>query len=104
MLEAAGAKFLATETFEGRIALPELLEDLAAQGMSRVLVEGGAATARHFLDEGLVDRIALFSGAILIGEGGLAAPIDPAHMPGGFRLLREARFGDDLYAEWVRDF
>ncbi len=103
-LEAAGARFLATETYDGRIALPELLEDLAAQGMSSVLVEGGAATARHFLDEGLVDRIALFSGAVLIGEGGLAAPIDPAHMPDGFRLLREARFGDDSYAEWIRDF
>src|SRR5690606_41322205 len=33
-LERAGAKFLATETYDGRIALPELLEDLAAQGMS----------------------------------------------------------------------
>ena len=59
-LERAGARFLATETFDGRVALPELLEDLAAKGMSSVLVEGGAATAKYFLDEGLVDRIALF--------------------------------------------
>jgi diaminohydroxyphosphoribosylaminopyrimidine deaminase/5-amino-6-(5-phosphoribosylamino)uracil reductase len=101
-LERAGARLLATETFDGRIALPELLEDLAAQGMSSVLVEGGAATAKHFLDEGLVDRIALFSGAVVIGEGGLAAPIGPAHMPAGFRLVREATYGDDLFAEWTR--
>ncbi len=59
-LERAGAGFLATETFDGRVALPELLEDLAAKGMSSVLVEGGAATAKYFLDEGLVDRIVLF--------------------------------------------
>jgi diaminohydroxyphosphoribosylaminopyrimidine deaminase/5-amino-6-(5-phosphoribosylamino)uracil reductase len=101
-LERAGAKLLATETFDGRIALPELLEDLAAQGMSSVLVEGGAATAKYFLDEGLVDRIALFRGAVVIGEGGLAAPIDPAHMPEGFRSVREATYGDDLFAEWIR--
>jgi diaminohydroxyphosphoribosylaminopyrimidine deaminase / 5-amino-6-(5-phosphoribosylamino)uracil reductase len=101
-LERRGARFLATETFDGRVALPELLEDLAAQGMSSVLVEGGAATARYFLDEGLVDRIVLFQGAIVIGKGGLAAPVDRDRMPSGFRLLREATFGDDRYAEWAR--
>lgn len=101
-LERAGAGFLATETFDGRVALPELLEDLAAKGMSSVLVEGGAATAKYFLDEGLVDRIVLFRGAVIIGEGGLAAPIDEDHMPAGFRLLREASYGDDRVAEWAR--
>jgi diaminohydroxyphosphoribosylaminopyrimidine deaminase/5-amino-6-(5-phosphoribosylamino)uracil reductase len=101
-LERAGVGFLATETFDGRIALPELLEDLAAKGMSSVLVEGGAATAKHFLDEGLVDRIVLFRGAVVIGEGGLAAPIDEDHMPSGFRLMREATYGDDRVAEWAR--
>lgn len=101
-LERAGAKMLATETFDGRVALPELLEDLAARGMSRLLVEGGAATAKYFLEEGLVDRIALFTGAVVIGEGGLAAPIDGSRMPSGFRLARQATFGDDSYQEWTR--
>jgi diaminohydroxyphosphoribosylaminopyrimidine deaminase/5-amino-6-(5-phosphoribosylamino)uracil reductase len=101
-LERAGAGFLATETFDGRVALPELLEDLAARGMSSVLVEGGAATAKYFLNEGLVDRIVLFRGAVVIGEGGLVAPIDEDHMPPGFRLLRQATYGDDRVAEWAR--
>jgi diaminohydroxyphosphoribosylaminopyrimidine deaminase/5-amino-6-(5-phosphoribosylamino)uracil reductase len=101
-LERAGAGFLATETYDGRVALPELLEDLAAKGMSTLLVEGGAATAKHFLEEGLIDRIVLFRGAVLIGDGGLAAPIDEDHMPAGFRLLREATYGDDRVAEWAR--
>ncbi|MDQ2633172.1 MAG: bifunctional diaminohydroxyphosphoribosylaminopyrimidine deaminase/5-amino-6-(5-phosphoribosylamino)uracil reductase RibD [Pseudomonadota bacterium] len=103
-LERAGVGFLATETFDGRVALPELLEDLAAKGMSSLLIEGGAATAKHFLDEGLVDRIVLFRGAVVIGEGGLAAPIDEEHMPAGFRLLRQATYGDDHVAEWSRPF
>jgi len=101
-LQRQGVGLLATETFEGRVALPELLEDLAARGMSTLMVEGGAATARHFLDEGLVDRIVLFRGAMLIGEGGLAAPIDEDHMPAGFRLLRQATYGDDTVTEWAR--
>ena len=102
-LEHAGSRFLATETFDGRIALPELLEDLAAQGMSRILVEGGAATAKYFLDEDLVDRIALFTGSSVIGGNGIATPLDRDSVPEGFRLTREARYGDDEYAEWTRE-
>lgn len=101
-LEDEGVGFLATETYEGRVALPELMEDLAARGMSTVMVEGGAATARHFLEDGLVDRIVIFRGAVVIGEGGLAAPVDEDHMPEGFRLLREQSFGDDRVTEWAR--
>lgn len=101
-LARAGVNFLAAETFSGRIALPELMEDLAARGTSTVLVEGGAATASHFLEEGLVDRIVVFRGAIVIGDGGVAAPIDETNMPSGFRLVREVRYGDDHVAEWMR--
>lgn len=101
-LEEAGARFLATETFEGRIALPELLEDLAAQGTSRLIVEGGAGTARHFLDEDLVDRIVLFYGPEPIGPDGVAAPLGRAAIPASFTVRREERYGDDLCLEWSR--
>lgn len=101
-LEALGVRFFATETYDGRVALPELLEDLAAQGMSSLMVEGGANTAKAFLDEDLVDRIVLFCGPASIGEGGIVSPVDHDHIPDGFRLIREARFGDDTYAEWTK--
>lgn len=68
-LAAAGCEIVPCEMVDGRIALPELLEDLAAMGILSVLVEGGAATARAFLEEGLVDAIALFEGAAAIGAG-----------------------------------
>jgi len=102
-LEMLGAKFLATETHEDRIALPELLEDLAGRGIATVLVEGGAATARAFLEEGLVDRIALFRGPTEIGENGIASPVTEDHIPEGFRLVRKAQYGVDRYCEWIRD-
>ncbi|TPN10451.1 bifunctional diaminohydroxyphosphoribosylaminopyrimidine deaminase/5-amino-6-(5-phosphoribosylamino)uracil reductase RibD [Mesorhizobium sp. B2-1-3] len=103
-LERAGVRFIGTETHEGGVALPELLEDLAALGMASVLVEGGARVASAFLSEGLVDRIVLFRGPAAIGKGGIASPIDANHVPAGFRKLREMRFGEDSYAEWIRDF
>lgn len=102
-LERAGVKFLATESFDGRVALPELLEDLASKGMSRVIVEGGADTAQAFLREGLVDRIMLFYGPEEIGADGIAAPIGRDHIPAGFRLVRQGRYGEDTYAEWIRE-
>lgn len=101
-LEALGVRFLATETYDHMIALPELLEDLASQGLSTLMVEGGAETARRFLEDDLVDRIALFSGPVRIGGGGIASPVSVDRIPGGFSLVREARFGDDTYAEWLR--
>lgn len=101
-LAKEGAGFLAVETHEGRIALPELLEDLAAQGFMTLMVEGGAETARHFLQEDLVDRIALFTGPDPVGEGGIASPVTPSVLPSGFILVREATFEGDNYLEYVR--
>lgn len=102
-LVAAGCRILATETDCGATALPELLDDLAAQGISTVMVEGGAKVAGSFLNEDLIDRIALFQGSVAIGSrGGVAAPELHSHIARGFQLRREYRFGDDRYNEFVR--
>lgn len=101
-VERAGAKMLAAEVFDGRIALPELLEDLAGQGISTLIVEGGAATAQAFLADDVVDRIAIFTGPVTIGTDGIAAPVTPTTVPAEFRKIGEARYGDDDFAEWVR--
>jgi len=100
--ERRGVRFIATDTHDGAIALPELMEDLAALGMATVLVEGGAVTAGAFLADGLVDRIVLFRGADEIGADGIASPIDEDSIPAGFTVAREMRFGDDICREWVR--
>lgn len=101
-LESAGVRILAAELYDGRLALPEFLEDLAGQGISTVMVEGGAQTASAFLADDLVDRIALFRGPGIVGQGGIPAPISAESIPDGFRLVRQARFGDDDYHEWAR--
>lgn len=101
-LEGAGARIVASELYEGHLALPELLEDLAAQGVATLMVEGGAETSRHFLAEGLVDRIALFQGAGTVGGNAVPSPLTRDTVPADFRLLREAGFGEDRYFEWAR--
>lgn len=102
VLAAAGVEFLACDVHEGHVALPEFLEDLGARGMSTLMIEGGAITAAAFLDQGLVDRICLFCGKGAIGGGGVRSPLTRETIPPGFRLLREAAYGDDTYCEWIR--
>lgn len=102
-LERLGVRFIGTETINGQVALPELMDDLAALGVASLLVEGGAHVARAFLADSLVDRIVLFRGAVEIGEGGIATPIDEDSIPAGFRHVRTMRFGDDSCGEWIRD-
>jgi diaminohydroxyphosphoribosylaminopyrimidine deaminase/5-amino-6-(5-phosphoribosylamino)uracil reductase len=103
-LENLGVGFVACDEHDGRIALPELLEDLAARGILTLMVEGGAATARHFLDEGLVDRLVLFQGAAIVGAGGIASPVAPDSVSENFRLSRSDALGDDICYEYVRQF
>lgn len=102
-LRACGVGFIATDSINGRVALPEFLEDLANRGFMTLLVEGGAETARHFLEEDLVDRLVLFRSDVTIGADGVAAPLAPDRAPPGFVLKRQDRFGADDCFEYVRE-
>ena len=53
--------------------LREMLAALAEQGITRLLVEGGAAVATAFLRAGLVDRLYLFDAPLLLGADGRPA-------------------------------
>ncbi len=99
---ASGARILASETVDGRVALPELLEDLASQGVMSVLVEGGSKIASSFLTEGLVDRIVLFAAKLAIGENGIPSPLQIGTVPGNFELAHDEKLGEDRCMEWIR--
>lgn len=83
--------------------LADLLSYLATRGVSSVLVEGGAAVAKAFLDADLVDRLHLYQGAVEIGADGLASPLSHTNIPSTFRHVRQARFGADQFDEYERD-
>ena len=80
------------------VDLGEVLRDLAARGLHRVLVDGGGRVHRSFLDAGVVDRIELFVNARVLAGGpgfvggeGYALARAPA-----FRFDHVERVGDDL--------
>ena len=93
----AGADGLALDREDGgRIPPARIVAALAARGLRRLLVEGGAETLARFLDAGAVDELHLMVAPIVLGSGktGLnLAPIetlDQAMRP----LVRTMRFRD----------
>ena len=54
------------------------------------------------IDAGLVDRIVLFIGKVMVGEGGVVAPIGVDAVPAGFTLVGENRYGEDRMLEFER--
>ncbi|WP_245412372.1 bifunctional diaminohydroxyphosphoribosylaminopyrimidine deaminase/5-amino-6-(5-phosphoribosylamino)uracil reductase RibD [Notoacmeibacter ruber] len=102
-LRANGAVIIGAERAGGRLALPELLEDLAARGLGSLMVEGGAEVAQSLLADGLVDRIWLYTGPHRLGTPAIRSPLTSETMPEGFRLTDRRMLGPDRFEEWVRD-
>jgi diaminohydroxyphosphoribosylaminopyrimidine deaminase/5-amino-6-(5-phosphoribosylamino)uracil reductase len=82
------------------VDLGDLLERLAARGVTSVLVEGGAEVNRSFLEAGLVDRVVLFLAPKVVGGGGVSWVAGPGarRMEGALRLLdvEVSRAGNDI--------
>ena len=102
-LREMGVEILAAEPdADGRVALPELLDDLGARGISTLLVEGGAALAKTFLEDDLVDRLTLVVGPATIGADGVPGPIGLDEAARRFDPLRSALYGPDRWHEFIR--
>ena len=55
---------------DGRLSLAVVVESLAAEGVTRVLVEGGPTIAGAFLDADLVDEVVIGHGTEALGPKG----------------------------------
>ncbi|SEK43276.1 diaminohydroxyphosphoribosylaminopyrimidine deaminase [Xaviernesmea oryzae] len=95
-LEARGVRIIEAEDLQA------LLTHLAEEGISTVMVEGGAAVARAFLDADLVDRILLFESDKRIGPVGVDTPLRTHDLAERFALVQEERFGLDRARDFER--
>ncbi len=69
-LEKRGVRLLVCPRgSQGGVELSYLLKEMAREGISSVLVEGGARTITSFLRAGLVQRVVCFVAPMLLGEG-----------------------------------
>ncbi len=62
-----------TEIGDSGLDLHAVLNTLSKQGITRLLIEGGARVAASFLEAGLVDQIYHFQSDDIIGEKGIKA-------------------------------
>ena len=59
-LEARGCRVIPIQAIDGRPWLPAVLEALVAEGVTRLLVEGGRTLWRAFLASGLADEVVCY--------------------------------------------
>jgi diaminohydroxyphosphoribosylaminopyrimidine deaminase/5-amino-6-(5-phosphoribosylamino)uracil reductase len=88
--------------YKGRIDPKEILRFLGVNGIKSVLLEGGADTARRFLDAGFADRIALFTAEAAVGEGGIVSPVTLARTPDGYAKRGAFIYAEDRLTEFER--
>jgi riboflavin-specific deaminase-like protein len=63
------------------VTMPAVLEDLAARGVRRLLVEGGSAVHTRFLAEDLADELHLAVAPFFVGGGGAPRFVGDAAFP-----------------------
>ncbi|AGS21356.1 bifunctional diaminohydroxyphosphoribosylaminopyrimidine deaminase/5-amino-6-(5-phosphoribosylamino)uracil reductase RibD [Rhizobium etli] len=98
-LEVAGVEIVYCNPYHPEVLLPAL----ATRGISSLLIEGGAKTAKLFLEAGLVDRIHLYQAPVVIGEGGIESPVQATDIPSGFTHMGTQLFGVDRLDEYERE-
>ena len=72
ILRDKGCKVFRVDDENGKLDLAGVLETLAGEGITRLLVEGGPTVAASFVAGDLVDEAALVYSEKLVGEGGIA--------------------------------
>lgn len=78
---------------QGRPDPAAVLGLLAARGITRLLVEGGAEVEAAFMARGLADRLEIFRSPMAAGEGGQMAPQFPLQKYG---IVARRRLGGDV--------
>ncbi len=99
--EDAGVLVLAVDPdADGAVDLGAVLQLLGKQGLTRIMVEGGATLAAGLFRAGLVDRLAWFRTAGIIGGDGLAGikafGVDRLAQQPRFERMEITRLGEDI--------
>lgn len=106
-LEAAGVVVIALPAgADGRPDARTVATELAARGITRLLIEGGGTVAAAFVAAGLVDRLVWHRAATVIGGDGLAGigalAVDELKDAAGFVMLGSQPAGPDRIETYAR--
>jgi len=106
VLRNKGVEVLRAEADGELFDLPAVLALLAQRGITRLMVEGGAAVAASLVKADLVDEAVLFHGSKPIGPDGVDAldglPLTALTQSPRLRLDGSEELGGDRLEHWVR--
>jgi diaminohydroxyphosphoribosylaminopyrimidine deaminase/5-amino-6-(5-phosphoribosylamino)uracil reductase len=99
-----GVKVIRVEEQNGKLDLDQVLKALAAEGITRLMVEGGPRVAASFVGAGLVDEVALLRGEKAIGDTGIDALDGMAlsALTEGFTARGSEKLGADTLEHYER--
>jgi len=88
-----------------RVELGALIDDLAARGARRLMVEGGSAVLTAFLVQGLADELQLSIAPFLVGDGCAPRLVGEGRFPQGpespMVLAEVRRLGDAVLLRYL---
>ncbi|HEX5509596.1 MAG TPA: bifunctional diaminohydroxyphosphoribosylaminopyrimidine deaminase/5-amino-6-(5-phosphoribosylamino)uracil reductase RibD, partial [Pseudolabrys sp.] len=106
ILQEKGAKVFRVASHDGRLDLSDVLQALAGEGITRLMVEGGPTVAASFVAAGLVDEAMLFVSPKEIGADGIDAlegmPLKILTGSTRLQLLTSEQIGDDTLEHFGR--
>jgi diaminohydroxyphosphoribosylaminopyrimidine deaminase/5-amino-6-(5-phosphoribosylamino)uracil reductase len=106
LLRASGAEIIQVAASERGLDLSAVLKELAARGITRLMVEGGARVAASFVEADLVDEIWLYTGKTVIGADGVPAlngiPLTSLTQSPRFRQRASEGVGEDFLSVYER--
>lgn len=96
-LRAAGVQVLLIDSKQGRVDLSQLFTTLGQQGITSILVEGGASINATLLEENLVDKVQWFIAPKIIGGTEAPGPVGGR----GVADVNHANLFEDIKMETV---
>jgi diaminohydroxyphosphoribosylaminopyrimidine deaminase/5-amino-6-(5-phosphoribosylamino)uracil reductase len=105
-LRQAGVRIIEVGEGPAGIDLNQLLEALAAEGFTRLLVEGGASVASSLVAGDLADEVVIFRAAVVVGTTGVRAlgnyALSAIERSPRYRQIEAAIVGDDQMRRYLR--
>jgi diaminohydroxyphosphoribosylaminopyrimidine deaminase/5-amino-6-(5-phosphoribosylamino)uracil reductase len=105
--EGIGARLIETGLVGRQLDIASGLQGLGAQGLTRVLCEGGGGLAASLLAADLIDELVWFAAGMAIGAEGLPAigalGVDRLERAPRYRLVESRELGGDVMHRWRRN-
>lgn len=103
-LKSKGAEIITTGKVDEKVDLEQMLLELGKRGIDSLMVEGGGTVAAAFLEQGLVDKAAIFIAPVIIGGKAAPTPVMGSGVElisDGYRLKHQSisTFGQDVLVE-----